>query len=133
MSGSGRTRIRLYAMTTVTIAAEPAAAQDIIFRAFAFGREATGATPGQALDALTADLDLTANGSTVFILDARAVEFFTAEQQRRLLELKVRHRAALDSGMPMPPGQLAELRELAESTTEASGRRVEAILHRARP
>lgn len=120
-------------MTTVTIAHEPANGMESRFRASSLGREAVGRTAGQALDALTADLDLTANGSTVIIIDARADEFFTADQQRRMMELKLRHRAALDGGPPMPPAELAELQDLALTETEGAGLRTEAILRRIRP
>jgi len=119
-------------MTTVTIAAEKAAGPKLTFRAFAKDRQATGQTPGAALDALAAEIDLDANGSLVVFLEPRHDEFFTAEQSRRLRELVVQHRAALDAGLPMPPADLAELEDLALAETEASGLRVEAVLRRVR-
>ncbi len=119
-------------MTTVTIAAEKAAGPKLVFRAFSRDRQSTGQTPGAALDALAAEIDLEANGSLVVFLEPRFDEFFSAEQGRRLQELVVRHRAALDSGVPMPAADLVELEDLALAETEASGLRVEAALRRVR-
>ena len=110
------------AMTTITIAREQSTATAATYRAFGRERTSTGATPGQALDALSAQLEPQAVGSMVVIMEPGPDEFFPAELVERLQQLMVLHRAALDVGSPMS----------AAAETEASGRRAEAVARRLR-
>lgn len=101
-------------MTTVTIIPDPSAAS---YRASAGPHQSTGRTPGEALDALNAQL--TSNGEQV-VRQFQPDEFFTADQCRRLDELMTRWRAARDAGVAMPDAERAELDALIDAELDAA-------------
>jgi hypothetical protein len=88
-------------MTTATIVPE-AAGSTMQYRAVAGSIQAVGNTAGQALDALTSQLDAARAGTLLVVQHSHPDRFFTAEQQHRLEELMTRRRAARDTGTALP-------------------------------
>ena len=115
-------------MTTISIIPENPGASETIWRAAAGGKESLGRTAGEALDALTAQLDEETSGTLVIVQRFRPDQFFTAEQQQRLTELMSRWRTARDMGKTLPPDEQAELEALVEAQLEGSAQRAEAML-----
>ena len=66
------------------------------YRAVAGRRQSVGKTPGEALDAMTAQLSSDEAGALVVIQNLRPDTYFTAEQHRRLNELMTLWREARD-------------------------------------
>ncbi len=50
-------------------------------------KQSVGKTAGEALDALTAQLDNSETGTLIIIQNLRPDQFFSTEQQQRLAEL----------------------------------------------
>jgi hypothetical protein len=113
-------------MTTISIFPEDAASQER-YRAVAGDRQSVGATAGEALDALTAQIDEPGGTMVVLVQHTRPDAFFTAEQQQRLAELLARWRAARDGGAPLAAAEQAELEALVEAELRAATLRAEAI------
>src|SRR6266581_8222717 len=101
-------------MTKVAILPEPSVKGDTMYRAVAGARQAVAKTVGAALDALAAQLPPDEGGTLVVVQNHRPDQFFTAEQQRRLEELKNRWRAARDAGKPFSPSEETELNALVD-------------------
>jgi len=115
---------------TITIVPE-AATDDGPFRARNGSREATGATVGAALDALTAQLseaDDDTSGTLVLIQRFRPDRFFTSEQRERLALLMQTWRTARDSGATLPPNEQAELEALVQAELGGMAARAQALL-----
>src|SRR2546423_10328589 len=70
-------------MTTITILPEKIDS----YRAVAGDKESTGRTAGEALDALTSQLDEEESGTLVIVQNRKADQFFNAIQQERLTDL----------------------------------------------
>lgn len=118
-------------MTTVTIQPADPSSPPSGYRAIADGKEATGTTVGQALDALTTQLpgeDI----SLVVIRPTKGDAYFSEIDRQRLADLMARWRAARDAGARLPAGEQAELDALADSELRAATART-AALHRANP
>jgi hypothetical protein len=114
-------------VTTITIIPETPGSPNTDYRAIAGSLHSIGHTPGQALDALSAQLG-EANGSTwIVVQHARPDQFFTAQQQQRLTELMTRWRAARDAGAPLPAAEQTELQALVEAEVRAAGQRAAAL------
>jgi hypothetical protein len=86
-------------------------------------RQSVGLTPGEALDALTAQLGTDEAGTLVVIQHLRPDAFLTADQRQRLGDLLARWRAARDRGTALPPDEQAELDALVAAEPDATGRR----------
>jgi hypothetical protein len=110
-------------VTTVAIAPDNPQAPTPCFRAVAGELQSLGATAGQALDALAAQLGGPAETTLVVVQPMRPDAFFTAQQQQRLAELMARWRAARDAGAPFPAEEQAELDALAEAELRAAAQR----------
>ena len=78
-----------------TIAVVPNAGGEAGYRAIADGAEATGDTPGRALDAL-AECTGPRSGTTLVIVQTAADEFFTADQAELDSLVAAELRAATD-------------------------------------
>ena len=117
-------------MTTIAVVPADSGAG---FRAVADGAEATGLTPGQALDALAALPGRPTGTAVVIVRPAGADEFFTAAQHRRLADLMARWRAARDAGGPFPAADRAELDALTAAELQAAAARSAAALVAVRP
>jgi hypothetical protein len=85
------------------------------YRAISGSKQSAGKTAGQALDALTAQLDESEFSTLLIIQSFRPDSFFNAEQQKRLSELMNLWRTARDQAQDLPPDQQAELDSLVEA------------------
>ena len=116
-------------MTSVTILPVPSGQGGVSYCAASNGKRSQGATAGEALDALTAQLDDAQKGSLVIVQDWRPDEFFTAEQQHRLAELMARWRASRESGTQLSGEEEAELDALVDAELEGAAARSAAMLN----
>jgi hypothetical protein len=118
-------------MTAVAIVREETkAGSDVLYRAITHtGRtQSVGRTPGEALDALTAQLDEEESGTLVVVQQMRPDRFFTQSQVARLQELMQRFQAGEQSAeRALTAEEEAELHALIEAELLASARRSEAL------
>jgi hypothetical protein len=117
-------------MTTIAILPDAPGSPDTTFRAIADGKQSTGRTAGEALDALTAQLDPAQVGTLIIVQQSRPDEFFTADQQNRLAELMDRWRAARDTGKTLSAHEQSELDSLVDAELRAATARASALLRR---
>ncbi|HAJ59676.1 MAG TPA: hypothetical protein DCP31_10715 [Cyanobacteria bacterium UBA8543] len=115
-------------MTTVAILPVSDANGDRLYRAVAGDKESTGKTAGEALDALTAQLEGDEFSTLLIIQSFRPDWFFSAFQQQRLSELMNLWRTARDEGQTLPPEQQAELDSLVEAELKAATARTAALV-----
>jgi len=115
-------------MTTVAILPVSDASGERIYRAIAGDKQSTGRTAGEALDALTAQLEGSEFSTLLLIQSFRPDWFFSAQQQRRLSELMSLWRTARDRGQALPPEQQAELDSLVEAELRAATARTAALV-----
>jgi hypothetical protein len=115
------------AMTTITIVAETPGSATTNYRALAGRLQSVGQTPGQALDALAAQLGDTDNGTLIVVQQGGPDCFFTAQQQQRLADLMARWQTARDTGTPLPGTEQAELEALVDAEVRAAGQRATAL------
>lgn len=116
-------RLQTFCMTKVAIISEPTASGTLAYRAIAGAKHTIGDTPGQALDALAAELPPDETGTVVIVQHGRADEFFSAREQARLEDLMARWRTARDSGKSLTPPEQAELDSLVETELRAASKR----------
>jgi hypothetical protein len=125
-------------MQTIAILPEPTA-DSLSYRATCGQHQATGQTPGQALDTLEAELATTStdSGETLVILQRfRPDDLFTAAQQQRLRELMDQFQTAMTSGRSetiaqgtqLAPTVQSELNTLVEAELEANIQRSQRLL-----
>ncbi len=110
-------------MTTITILPE-----EKKFRAVSGNRESFGRTAGEALDALTAQLDEEEGGTLIVIQNRRADKFFNSSQQKRLTELMAKRKAQL-----LSVDEETELENLVEAELEGAKRRAEEMVGGLKP
>lgn len=103
------------------------------YRAIAGQAQAVGATAGQALDAVMAQLGGPENTTLVVIRPMQPDEWFTAEQRQRLADLMIRWRVARDAGTQLPPDDQAELDALVRAELQAAAERSAALARRLVP
>jgi glucuronate isomerase len=115
-------------MTTVAILPESDPRGQKFYRAIAGKLQATGKTAGEALDALTAQLEDSEFIALLIIQNFRPDHFFTAEQQQRLSELMSLWRTARDQNHTLSPTQQAELDNLVEVELNAATHRTESLI-----
>ncbi|HKQ06896.1 MAG TPA: hypothetical protein VJ464_17315 [Blastocatellia bacterium] len=143
-------------MTTITIVPESTGKDGIIYRAKAGTLQSEGRSAGEALDALTKQLDQAETGALVVIQQPptewsifvaayyeaiidhvqRTLSgemplpdaFFTAAQQHRLSELMARWREARDESRQLQPEEQAELEQLINAEVQAATRRAESTV-----
>ncbi len=120
-------------MTTIAIAPEDPHASPTRFCAVAGEVQSVGATAGEALDALTAQLGGPEVTTLVVVQPMRPDALFTAEQQQRLAELMARWRAARDAGTPFSPQEQAELDALVRAELHAASQRSAALVRQLPP
>lgn len=118
-------------MTTIEIISE-VRAEETIYRALCGEQQATGATPGQALDMIERELAAQGNkqsgGTLVIVQRFLPDKFFTADQQARLRELMDQFHAAIAVGEALSPQKQQELESLVEAEWNALIERAAAIL-----
>ncbi|MGV0027373.1 hypothetical protein [Phormidesmis priestleyi] len=107
-------------MTTVAILPISDANGERIYQAIAGDKRSIGKTAGEALDALTSQLENEEFGSLLVIQDFCPDGFFGAKQQERLSELMNLWRTARDSGQALSPAQQIELDRLVETELKAA-------------
>lgn len=116
-------------MTTVSILPIVDTSGEKSYRAIAGDKHSVGKTAGQALDALTTQLDETEFSTLLVIQNFRPDSFFSAEQQEQLSELMKLWRLARDQGQELPPEQQAELDALVEAELRAATARTAVLMH----
>ena len=97
------------------------------FRAISGEKESYGETVGEALDAMTEELELKNRNAVVLIQDFSPDEFFTEAQQLRLGELMEKWRNARDECGIWSAEEQEELERLIEIELEGSGKRIEKL------
>jgi hypothetical protein len=115
-------------MTTVSILPEPLPASGKRYRAIAGTQQSVGNTPGEALDAITSQMNDQESGTLLVVQQMRPDRFFTEEQQRRLADLMARWRVARDQGTTLPSDEQGELEQLVAAELEGATRRAAAML-----
>ena len=115
-------------MTTVTITPEKLDTGKSIWRAIIGDKQSIGETAGEALDALTSQLNESENSSVVIVKRWQPDRFFTAAQQQRLNELMTTWRAARDDGNSLPPEEQTELENLVNAELLAAAERAKQAL-----
>lgn len=115
-------------MTTVAIVPASDASGEKIYRAIAGDKQSTRRTAGEALDALTAQLETSEFSTLLIIQSFRPDWFFSVQQQRRLSELMSLWRTARDRGQTLPKEQQAELDSLVEAELRAATARTAALV-----
>jgi hypothetical protein len=115
-------------MTTVAILPISDANGEKSYRAIAGDKYSVGKTAGQALDALTAQLDEVEFSALLVIQSFRPDSFFSAAQQERLSELMDLWRLARDQGRELPSAQQAELDSLVEMELRAATARATKLM-----
>lgn len=111
-------------MTTINILPEKADS----YRAYAGDKESTGRTAGEALDALTAQLEDDERSTLVIVQNRRADQFFNAAQQARLGELMRRREVGT-----LAPAEAQELESLIAAELDGARQRAAALLDRLSP
>ena len=123
-------------MTTIEILPEITSEQTI-YRAISGQQQATGATPGQALDQIEQVLSAqeeTPRGETLVILQRfRPDNLFSAQQQARLEELMEQFHQSVDTNESLPRQTKQELEKLVEDEWLASIERSTRILEQTQP
>jgi hypothetical protein len=89
-------------------------------------KQAVGTTVGQALDALTEQIPMTAS-TIVIVQRLQADAFFGVQDQHRLAELMERWHLFQAEGKLLPSSEQKELEDLIEKELEASERRAAAL------
>lgn len=97
------------------------------FVAFSGKKNSFGKTIGEAVDALTEQLEPSEQNTVVYVRDFQPDEFFTVEQQQRMSVLMAKWREARDADQQLAPQEQIELEKLIEEELEGSGRRAEKI------
>jgi hypothetical protein len=120
-------------MTTVAIVPESNGSNGALFLAISGGQHSTGRTAGEALDALTSQLDDSSAGTLIVVQSFRPDQFFSEADQQRLNELMSSWRKARDAGGSLSPHLQSELDALIQAELEASVRRSEAVVRSIRP
>jgi hypothetical protein len=115
-------------MTTVAILPISGANGEKSYRAIAGDKYSVGKTAGQALDALTAQLDEMEFSALLVIQSFRPDSFFSKEQQEQLSKLMELWRLARDQGSELPPEQQAELDSLVELELRAATARTTTLM-----
>ena len=115
-------------MTTVSILSVTNDDGGKVYQAVAGKRQGNGNTPGEALDAVAAQLG-DSEASTLVVLQNNLPDAFFSETQRtRLALLMQKWRAARDSGTEFSAEEQSELDALVQSELSASALRAKAML-----
>ena len=115
-------------MTTIAIFPVNPQGSPASFHAVAGDVQSSGATVGQALDAVQAQLGEPEQTTLVVVQPMQPDHFFTTEQQQRLAELLTRWRAARDAGASLPPQEQSELDNLVEAELRAATERSASLI-----
>lgn len=116
-------------MTQVSILPIQTHEGHITYHAIAGNKQSFGQTAGQALDAITAQLEDEEAGTLVIVQNHRPDRFFTASQIKRLSELMQRWRDARNQNQELPAAEQAELEALVDAELQATAQRAAALLN----
>lgn len=123
-------------MTTIEIFTE-ITRERTIYRAISGQQQATGATPGQALDqieqVLATQEEPQRSETLVIVQRFRPDNLLTAQQQAQLQELMGQFHQAVDTGESLPIQTEQELERLVEDELEATIERAARILQQTQP
>ena len=95
------------------------------FRAVIGEKEFFGRTPGEALDALTSDVEGGESESVYVLQRCQPDEFFNAQQLQRLAQLMEKLHEAEAGNKQLSTDERTELEQLIDEELEASGKRAE--------
>ncbi len=112
---------------TVTIMPVPSEEGKHLFHAVSGGKSSLGRTPGEALDAISAQLSDENDVTLVVVQSFHPDRYFSASQQRRLAELVERRSLAAQQDNALPDSEQAELEALIELEVRAAGQRAAAL------
>lgn len=116
-------------MTTIAVVPTTNALSEITYHAVAGDKQASGKTMGEALDALTPQLEDDNNAATLVVVQKqRPDRFFTIQQQQRREEMMRQWREARDSNRELPAETQSELEQLVMTEIRAAGLRAAALL-----
>lgn len=115
-------------MTKVTILPVPTRSGGKSYFAVAGNKQSFGHTAGEALDALTVQLEEDETSTPVILQHLQPDVFFDAAEQQRLGELMERWRAGRNQKLTLSTEEQAELEKLIEAELLASAERTKAIL-----
>lgn len=115
-------------MTPVAILPISDAQGERSYRAITGDKQSVGKTAGQALDALTAQLDQGEFTGLLLLQSFQPDLFFTTAQQERLSELMNLWRAARDQEQGFPTELQSELDQLVEAELRAATARTASLL-----
>jgi predicted Zn-dependent protease with MMP-like domain len=115
-------------MTTVAILPISDINGERLYRAVTGNKHSVGKTAGQALDALTAQLDEMALETPLVIQSFRPDSLFSDIEQERLSELMDLWRSARDQGEELSSEQQTELERLVEAELKAATARTAALM-----
>jgi hypothetical protein len=120
-------------MTAIAILPDTPGSLTSGFRAVSGKKQAVGRTAGEALDALTSQLDETEVGTLIVVQNLRPDSFFNAQQQQRLQELMAKWREQRDGNGSLSSAEQAELEALVDAEVRAAGSRTAALAHGLKP
>ena len=115
-------------MNRVSITSVPLESNGISYFAVAGDKQSVGKTAGEALDALTPQLDAKKGVTFVVVQSGQPDEFFSLDDQRRIADLMTRWRLLRDEGSIIPQSLQDELNSLIEAELRASAARAQAML-----
>ena len=107
-------------MATVSILPISSPNGETLYQAVAGKLTSLGKTAGQALDALTAQLDNTESPTLLVLQSFQPDQFFNETQQAQLTELMLQWRNARDQGQPLAIAQQQQLEDLVEAKLQAT-------------
>lgn len=122
-----------FGMAIITVIPDDPRTTSAPYRAVAGDKSAVGATAGEAIDGLQAELGGVKGTTLVIIQDMSPDALFTAEQRDRLAELMMKWRAARDAGTHLAPEEQSELDALVEAEVRATAERAAQLLRPFRP
>lgn len=114
-------------MTSVTILPIPTNEGGVRYCAVSNGKRSQGATAGEALDALTAQITKIEACTLVIVQNSQPDKYFNDEQRTRLADLMSRWRAHRDEGMAFSVREQAELDALVDSELRGATARSAAL------
>lgn len=110
-------------MTKIGLIQEPIGGDELAFRAVTVGKQATGRTAGEAIDALASQLTADESDTLIVVRSMCPDQFFTATQRKRLEQLMASWRSARDAGESLPREEQSELEMLIEAEVRAAADR----------
>jgi hypothetical protein len=116
-------------MIRVTILPVPTTSGKPTYFAVAGDKQSFGNSAGEALDALTEQLEEEQGNTLVIVQHLQPDAFFGLIEQQQLRELMLRWRLARDQNQSLPTAEQTALEQLIETELRASAARTETILN----